>query len=274
MNKAIALALGLLLLGSPKLSAQTMIQKNNIKLSSDLMTPEALWAMGRIGGAVVSPDGKQVVYQVSYYSVKENKSHTMLFVQSTNKVKPVSLTTDAISETDPAWIDGGKKIAFLREGQLWTMNPNGSDRVKLTTSKTDIEGFRFSPDGKNVILIKSIPYHGSIKKNPDDLPKATGLLITDMNYRHWDHYVESILHPFVAKVNGNTIDNGRDIMQDEPYECPVAPFGGIEQLSWSPDSKVIAYTSRKREGVAYANSTDTDIYLYDLTTGKTRNICK
>ena len=274
MNKAIALALGLLLLGSPKLSAQTMIQKNNIKLSSDLMTPEALWAMGRIGGAVVSPDGKQVVYQVSYYSVKENKSHTMLFVQSTNKVKPVSLTTDAISETDPAWIDGGKKIAFLREGQLWTMNPNGSDRVKLTTSKTDIEGFRFSPDGKNVILIKSIPYHGSIKKNPDDLPKATGLLITDMNYRHWDHYVESILHPFVAKVNGNSVDEGRDIMQDEPYECPVAPFGGIEQLSWSPDSKIIAYTSRKREGVAYANSTDTDIYLYDLTTGKTRNICK
>lgn len=274
MNKAIALALGLLLLGSPKLSAQTMIQKNNIKLSSDLMTPEALWAMGRISGAAVSPDGKQVIYQVSYYSVKENKSHTMLFVQSTNKVKPLSLTTDAISETDPAWIDGGKKIAFLREGQLWTMNPNGSDRVKLTTSKTDIEGFRFSPDGKNVILIKSIPYHGSIKKNPDDLPKATGLLITDMNYRHWDHYVESILHPFVAKVNGNSVDEGRDIMQGEPYECPVAPFGGIEQLSWSPDSKVIAYTSRKREGVAYANSTDTDIYLYDLTTGKTRNICK
>ena len=274
MNKAIALALGLLLLGGPKLSAQTMIQKSNIKLSSDLMTPEALWAMGRIGGAVVSPDSKQVVYQVSYYSVRENKSHTMLFVQPTRKVKPVALTTDAVSETDPAWIDGGKKIAFLRQGQLWTMNPDGSNRVKLTTSKADIEAFRFSPDSKHVILVKSIPYHGTIKKNPDDLPKATGLLITDMNYRHWDHYVESILHPFVAKVNGNSVDEGRDIMQDEPYECPVAPFGGIEQLAWSPDSKVIAYTSRKCEGVAYANSTDTDIYLYDLATGKTRNICK
>lgn len=274
MNKAIALALGLLLLGGPKLSAQTMIQKSNIKLSSDLMTPEALWAMGRIGGAVVSPDSKQVVYQVSYYSVRENKSHTMLFVQPTRKVKPVALTTDAVSETDPAWIDGGKKIAFLREGQLWTMNPDGSNRIKLTTSKADIEAFRFSPDSKHVILVKSIPYHGTIKKNPDDLPKATGLLITDMNYRHWDHYVESILHPFVAKVNGNSVDEGCDIMQDEPYECPVAPFGGIEQLAWSPDSKVIAYTLRKCEGVAYANSTDTDIYLYDLATGKTRNICK
>lgn len=274
MNKAIALALGTLLMSSPRLSAQTMIQKNNITLSSGLMTPEALWAMGRIGGAVASPDGKQIVYQVSYYSVKENKSHTMLFVQPARKMKPVALTTDAVSETDAAWIEGGKKIAFLREGQLWKMNADGSNRVKLTTSKTDIEGFRFSPDGKYVILIKSIPYHGTIKKNPEDLPKATGRLITDMNYRHWDHYVESISHPFVATVNGNMVDEGRDIMQGEPYECPVAPFGGIEQLAWSPDSKVIAYTSRKREGVAYANSTDTDIYLYDLTTGATRNICK
>ena len=274
MNKAIALALGTLLMSSPRLSAQTMIQKNNITLSSDLMTPEALWAMGRIGGAVASPDGRQIVYQVSYYSVKENKSHTMLFVQPARKMKPVALTTDAVSETDAAWIEGGKKIAFLREGQLWKMNADGSNRVKLTTSKTDIEGFSFSPDGKYVILIKSIPYHGTIKKNPEDLPKATGCLITDMNYRHWDHYVESISHPFVATVNGNMVDEGRDIMQGEPYECPVAPFGGIEQLAWSPDSRVIAYTSRKREGVAYANSTDTDIYLYDLTTGATRNICK
>ena len=274
MNKAIALALGTLLMGSPGLSAQTMIQKNNITLSSDLMTPEVLWAMGRIGGAVALPDGRQIVYQVSYYSVKENKSHTMLFVQPARKMKPVALTTDAVSETDAAWIEGGKKIAFLREGQLWKMNADGSNRVKLTTSKTDIEGFSFSPDGKYVILIKSIPYHGTIKKNPEDLPKATGRLITDMNYRHWDHYVESISHPFVATVNGNMVDEGRDIMQGEPYECPVAPFGGIEQLAWSPDSKVIAYTSRKREGVAYANSTDTDIYLYDLTTGATRNICK
>ena len=78
MNKAIALALGALLMGSGQMNAQTMIQKNNIQLTSDLMTPEALWAMGRIGSAQASPDGKQVVYQVSYYSVKQNASHTMM----------------------------------------------------------------------------------------------------------------------------------------------------------------------------------------------------
>jgi Dipeptidyl aminopeptidases/acylaminoacyl-peptidases len=278
MNKTIGVALSALLLGTPAMNAQTMIEKNNITLTSDLMTPEALWAMGRIGSAQASPDGKQVVYQVSYYSVKENKSHTMLFVQPTkvgkNIVTPTRLTTDAKNESDAAWIDGGQKIAFLREGQLWKMNPDGTGRVKLTDSKIDIEGFRFSPDGKHVILIKSLDYHGSIQKNPDDLPKATGRLVTDLNYRHWDHYVESIPHPFVAEVNGDQVTDGIDIMEGEPYECPLAPFGGIEQLDWSKDSRQVAYTSRKKTGVDYAVSTDADIYLYDLATGKTRNLCK
>lgn len=278
MNKAIILALGALLLGQPKVNAQSMIQKNNIQLSSDLMTPEALWAMGRIGGAQASPDGKQVVYQVSYYNVKENNSHTMLFVQPTKPgkavVKPTPLTTDAKSESDAAWIEGGKKIAFLRDGQLWKMNPDGSARVQLTNSKLDIEGFRFSPDGNHVVLIKSIDYHGTISKNPDDLPKATGRLVTDLNYRHWDHYVETIAHPFVAQVSGDKVSEGTDIMQDEPFECPLAPFGGIEQIAWSPDSRQVAYTSRKKTGVEYAISTDADIYLYDINTRKTRNLCK
>ena len=278
MNKAIAMVLGAMLLGTPTMKAQTMIEKNNITLASDQMTPEALWAMGRIGAYAVSPDGKTLVYQVSYYSVKENKSHTMLFVQPLKAgkriAKATALTKDSKSETDAAWIEGGKKIAFLRDGQLWKMNADGTDRVKMTDSKIDIEGFLFSPDGSKVILVKSIPYHGSIQKNPDDLPKATGRLVTDLNYRHWDHYVESMPHPFIANVSGDKADDGVDILEGQPYECPMAPFGGIEQLTWSPDSKQVAYTCRKKEGVEYAISTDADIYLYNIDTRATRNLCK
>ena len=278
MNKAIAMVLGAMLLGTPTMKAQTMIEKNNITLASDQMTPEALWAMGRIGAYAVSPDGKTLVYQVSYYSVKENKSHTMLFVQPLKAgkriAKATALTKDSKSETDAAWIEGGKKIAFLRDGQLWKMNADGTDRVKMTDSKIDIEGFLFSPDGSKVILIKSLPYHGSIQKNPDDLPKATGRLVTDLNYRHWDHYVESMPHPFIANVSGDKADDGVDILEGQPYECPMAPFGGIEQLAWSPDSKQVAYTCRKKEGVEYAISTDADIYLYNIGTHATRNLCK
>lgn len=278
MNKTIALVLGAMLLGTPKMDATTMIGKSSITLESDLMSPEALWAMGRIGTAAVSPDGKQVVYQVSYYSVKENKSHTVLYIQSTKAgkaiVKPVLLTSSQKSESDPSWIEGGKKIAFLRDGQLWKMNADGTERVKLSDSKIDIEGYKFSPDGSKVILIKSLPYHESIKKNPEDLPLATGRVVTDLNYRHWDHYVESVAHPFVANVNGDKVDEGEDILKGEPYECPMAPFGGIEQLDWSKDSKNIAYTCRKKTGVDYAVSTDADIYLYNVSAKTTRNLCK
>lgn len=254
--------------------SNNFIGKNNITLNSDLMTPEALWAMGRIGGHQASPDGKRIVYQVSYYSVKENKSHTVIYVMDADGKNNKMLTTNAKSESDAVWTANGEKIAFLCDGQIWEMNADGSNRRQLTKDKTGIDGFMFSPDEKHVLLIKQIPYHGIIKENPTDLPKATGRLITDMNYRHWDEYVETIPHPFLASVTANGIGEGEDIMKDEPYESPVKPFGGIEQLAWSPDSKTIAYTSRKKTGVKYATSTDTDIYLYNIGTRETVNICK
>ena len=277
MNKAIMLAT-VLAIGCSSIDAQEatdFIGKSDIKLTSDLMTPEALWAMGRIGGYQASPDGKKIVYQVSYYSVKENKSHTVIYVMDANGKDNKMLTTSNKSETDAVWINNGEKIAYLCDGQIWTMNADGTGRKQLSNDKTGIDGFIFSPDEKKVILIKQLPYHGIIKKNPSDLPKATGMLITDMNYRHWDEYVKSIPHPFVADVTTNGISEGKDIMEGEPYECPTKPFGGIEQLAWSPDSKEIAYSSRKKTGIQYAISTDVDIYLYNVETGKTvANLCK
>lgn len=265
-----------LVLGGSFANAQHTVKDLNatFKVGSDLMTPEALWAMGRIGGATASPDGKQVVYQVGYHSVTQNKSQQMLFVMDADGKNKRQLTTGQQSETDGAWIDHGRRIAFLTGGQLWSMNADGSDRKQLTNSNVDIEGFKFSPDERKVILIKSLPYHGTIQANPADLPLATGRLATDMNYRHWDHYVETIAHPFVADFDGSSINEGVDVLQGEPFECPTAPFGGTEQLAWSPDSKSIAYTCRKKEGVQYAISTDTDIYLYDVATRKTKNLCK
>ena len=278
MNKTLTLAVAAAIgCASVNAEAQTMIGKTTDVAAiskGDRMTAETLWAMGRIGGATASPDGKTIAYQVGYYSVKENKSHQMLYTVSADGKLQRTLTNTAASETDAAWINGGKRIAFLSKGQLWTMNADGSDRRQLTKSDIDIEGFKFSPDEKKVLLIKSLPYHESIKKNPDDLPLATGRVVTDLNYRHWDHYVETVAHPFVANVTENGVDNGKDIIEGEPYECPMAPFGGVEQLAWSPDSKAIAYTCRKKTGVNYAISTDSDIFLYDVATGSTKNLCK
>ena len=262
----------LMLPGSVKADNDVKIGKQNIKLESNLMTPEALWAMGRIGAAEASADGKQIVYQVGYYSVKANKSQQKIAIINADGTGNTTLTTGQKSETDPTWYQG--KIAFLTGGQLWTMNPDGSDRKQISKTSKDIEGFKFSPDGKKVILLHSIDFHEVIKKNPDDLPKASGRLVTDLMYRHWDHYVESIQHPFVADVTEDGIKDGIDILEGEPYECPMEPFGGIEQLAWSPDSKTIAYTCRKKTGLAYSISTDSDIYIYIRGTRETKNLCK
>lgn len=276
MNKATILATALSICCS-SVNAQenaSFIGKSNITLQSDLMTPEALWAMGRIGTAQASPDGKHIIYQVGYYSVKQNKGHQVIYIMDSDGKNNKMLTTSAKSETDAVWIKDGQKIAFLCDGQIWEMNPDGSGRKQLTNDKTGIDGFKFSPDEKYVILIKQIPYHGTIKEKPEDLPLTTGRVITDMNYRHWDEYVESIPHPYLAEVTSNGIGEGTDIMKGEPYECPVKPFGGAEQLAWSTDSKTIAYTSRKKTGINYAISTDTDIYLYNIESKQTVNICK
>ncbi len=253
------------------------IGRQNIKLDSELMTPEALWAMGRIGNCAPSPDGSKIVYQVGYYSVKHNKSHQVLYVMNADGSNQTKLTTSSKSETDPAWLPDGR-IAFLTGGEVWAMNADGTNRQQLSKTGGEVEGFKFSPDAKKVILLKSIPFHEVIRKNPDDLPKATGRLVTDLMYRHWDHYVESIQHPFVAEVemvNGQwSMVNEKDILEGEPYECPMEPFGGIEQLDWSPDSKSIAYTCRKKTGLEYSISTDSDIFLYDTETKQTTNLCK
>lgn len=260
--------------GSIKAQNTVNIGKSNITLSSRLMTPEAMWAMGRIASAEASADGKKIVYQVGYYSVKENKSRQVICITDANGKNNTQLSTAAASETDPTWVNG--RIAFLTGGEIWSMEQDGSNRRQLSKTDGSVEGFKFSPDGKKVIIIKSLPFNDIIQKNPDDLPLATGRRITDLMYRHWDHYVETIQHPFVADVNddGTIGSTMTDILEGEPYECPMEPFGGIEQLAWSPSSKTVAYTCRKKTGRDYAISTDSDIYLYDVSTKKTVNICK
>ena len=279
MGRILTFVAVMLMASTTTLKAQDneVIGKSNIKLTSRMMTPEALWAMGRIGTVEASPDGNHVVFQVGYYSVKQNKSHQVICVMKADGSDRRQLTTVSKSETDPTWLDNNT-IAFVYDGEIWAMNADGSNRRQLTKTDGQVEGFRFSPDHQKAIILKSIPFHAVIQKNPDDLPKATGRRVTDLMYRHWDHYVESIQHPFVAEVDASTFivhcSSLQDILEGEPYECPMEPFGGIEQLAWSPDSKQIAYTCRKKVGTDYATSTDSDIYLYDLTTRQTRNLCK
>ena len=254
----------------------TLIERSDIKIEGKRMTPEALWAMGRIGSVAVSPDEKQIAYSVAYYSVPENKSNNELFVMNADGSSNRQITRDSWQESQPVWIKDGKKVAFLcnesGSSQVWEMNPDGTERKQLTRYEGDIEGFAFSPDGKKLLFIAQVKTVQSTADKHPDLPKATGIIVTDLMYKHWDEWVTTAPHPFVADFDGNGISNVQDILDGEPYESPMKPWGGIEQLAWSPASDKVAYTCRKKTGLAYAVSTNSDIYIYDLATGKTENI--
>ena len=256
--------------------AAALIQRSDIKIEGKRMTPEALWAMGRIGSVAVSPDEKQIAYTVSYYSVPQNKSNSEVFVMNADGSGNTQITHDAWQEGQPTWFKDGKKLAFLcnesGSSQVWEMNPDGSGRKQLTQYEGDIEGFSFSPDGKKLLFIAQVKTVKSTADKHPDLPKPTGIIVTDLMYKHWDEWVTTAPHPFVADFDGNAISNVTDILEGEPYESPMKPWGGIEQLAWSPSSDKVAYTCRKKTGLAYAISTNSDIYIYDLASKETKNI--
>lgn len=255
---------------------KNLIGKSDIRIKDGRMTPEALWAMGRIGGMNVSPDGKRVVYTVAYYSVPENKSNREVFVMNADGSDNKQITKTGFAENEAVWIKGGSKIAFLcnesGSSQLWEMNPDGTDRKRLSDYDKDIEGFAFSPDEKKVLFISQVKTVNSTADKYPDLDKATGVIITDLMYKHWDEWVTTVPHPFVADFDGESISNPVDVMEGELFESPMKPFGGIEQLAWNTTSDKIAYTSRKKTGKEYAISTNSDIYVYDLNTKQTTNI--
>ena len=255
---------------------KNLIGKSDIRIKDGRMTPEALWAMGRIGGMNVSPDGKRVVYTVAYYSVPENKSNREVFVMNADGSDNKQITKTGFAENEAVWIKGGTKIAFLcnesGSSQLWEMNPDGTDRKRLSDYDKDIEGFAFSPDEKKVLFISQVKTVNSTADKYPDLDKATGVIITDLMYKHWDEWVTTVPHPFVADFDGESISNPVDVMEGELFESPMKPFGGIEQLAWNTTSDKFAYTSRKKTGKEYAISTNSDIYVYDLNTKQTTNI--
>lgn len=250
-------------------------QMEAAKLSSDVMTPEVLWSFGRLGEPAVSPDQSTVLYSVTNYNIEENKSYRDLYTVAANGGKPKRITTTPEKESSAVWRPDGKKIGYLSaksgEMQIWEMNPDGSDPVQISEVKGGVTGFKYSPDLKKILYTADVKAKKDIHDLYPDLPQANAHLETDLMYKHWDEWVSTVPHPFVANLKNGKVEKAVDIMEGEPYESPMKPWGGVEQLAWSPDGKTIAYTSRKKTGKEYALSTNSDIYFYDVESRKTEN---
>jgi Tol biopolymer transport system component len=254
-----------------------IIGKATVKVENGIMTPEVLYSFGRVTDVQVSPDKSKILYGVTYVSIEQNKTNRELFTMNIDGSEKKQITNTAKSENNAVWIKGGTKIAFLSSesgsSQIWEMNADGTDRKQVSAIEGDINGFSYSPDEKKIMYIKNIKFGERTADRYPDLPNASGRIVDDLMYKHWSEWVEEIPHTFIADYDGNKMaDTAIDILGDEPYECPMLPFGGTEQLAWSPDSKSVAYTCRKKTGVEYTLSTNSDIYLYNLESKETKNL--
>ena len=250
------------------------IGQSEIKIENGVMTPEVLLALGRISDPQLSPDGSRILYGVSYTSVEQNRSCRNLFAMDADGSNPVQLTRYSKSVSNARWAPDGKSVYFLMDGQLWQAAYGGKRlgaRRCLSDIPAGISEFKLSPDGSNIIYISTIP--GPVKSPKDSDPaldKAQAYATDDLMYRHWDHWVTETPRTYLAAMGGTiTPERSVDLLGDEPYELPTEPFGGIEQLDWSPDGKYIAYSCRKKTGKQYAFSTNCGIYLYNIQSGET-----
>ncbi|WP_299579200.1 S9 family peptidase [uncultured Sunxiuqinia sp.] len=247
------------------------------KLKSDVMTPEVLWSFGQLGNAELSPDGKTVLYAVTYYHIEENKSYRELYTIPAKGGESKQITHTALKESGAQWRPDGQKIGYLYakdgETQLWEMNPDGSDAVQITEIEGGITGFKYSPDQKHILYTKAVKLDDDIHDLFPDLPKANARLENDLMYRHWDSWHDyTYNHIFIADYGKGNISEGLDILEGQKYDSPDKPFDGLDQIAWSPDSKQIVYSCKKLTGKAYSLSTNTDLYRYDLETGSTENL--
>ncbi len=243
------------------------------QVTNGRMSPETLWAFGTVSLADISPDHSKILYTVSWTDVENDRSHKEVFMMNLDGSDKMQLTYDnENNEGNVCWRPDGQKIAFLKKGQLWEMNPDGSELTQISDFTEGIDGFRYAPDMSKIVYIQKVTVHPQVTQPYADMPKANVKKITDLMYRHWDHYVDGkFSHVFVTRY-GDKVSDGEDIMKGEPWEAPLRPFGGMEDVIWTPDSKSIIYVSRKKIGVDYAYSTNSDMYLYDTDEQTTENL--
>ena len=259
-----------------KQEQENIIGRPSVTVQNGRFTPELMWKLGKMGEYALSPDGKQIAYTTTFYDIAQNKGNAEVYLIPTEgKAQPFRLTNTSQSEFNPVWLDAST-LLFARGNDIVSINVSSKSEKVLATIEGGLEGFKVSPTGKQILYISDLPV-----QRPDDinrlyagLNQTTGRINEDLMYRHWDNWVDEYPHIFLAPLSESKVDLDKavDVIGNNAYECPMRPWGGVEQFNFSPDGSKIAYTCRKKTGKDYSLSTNSDIYLYTIANGETVNL--
>lgn len=214
----------------------------NMTFAQNRMSPEQLWQVGRVSVHEVL-NNQDLIFKVTHTDMAAQKGNSIYYSI------PLS---------------GGEAIAKA-----------GLNAPAAQTEIKNAEGIKWSPNGRWAVFSREVPIRSN--KASDRYPqwsKANAYIYDDLNQRHWATWEDgSYSHVFIAEISSNfQVINERDLMAGEAFDCPGKPHGGAEDYLWTPDGKGIIYVCKKKFGTAYAKSTNTDLYYYDLQTGKTINL--
>ncbi len=253
----------------------------NIQLTSEekergLLTPELLWKFGRVSNVTVSPDFQTIVYTITYYNLQENRGRTSLFKIPVTGGTPEKVVNLEGSQYSPQWLNN-KTIVFIssheKNNQVYSYNLETQLLSKITNIEGGIQNYLISPSGNKLLYTQRVKVGKHTSDLHPDLPKSDAKIYDDLMVRHWDDWLDSTFsHIFVAEMTSLPVTQGRDIMAGEPWNSPLSPYFDIADITWFPDEKAIAYTSKKFTGKTLATSTNSDIYFYDLVTAKVLNL--
>ena len=250
------------------------------EIEAGVLTPEVMWKMGRVGSHSLSPDGSTLLYTITYYNMEENKGITAIYTQPAEGGERVRLTANTCNSSSPTWSADGSRIYYASNAsgsnQLWSMAADGRDKVQMTDVEGGIESFGVSPTGEAMFYTTKVHVVDirSERQHPD-MAKSKAKIYDDLMVRHWDYWDEGdYSHIFVAEIKNGKAGEGKDIMEGEPWDAPLAPYFDAAEIAWNNAGTILAYTCKKQTGKKYAVSTDSDIYLYNLTDGTTTNICE
>ena len=251
------------------------------EISAGVFTPEIMWKMGRVGSPSLSPDGRRLLYTVTYYNMEKNRGVTAVYLHDMDTAADVRLTDHSSNASDPQWSADGKTVYFLSDrsgsSQIWAMNASGGDARQVSAFDRDVEGYGISPAGDRLFYVQRVRVCD--RKSADvhkDLPESKARIYSDIMCRHWNYWDEgSYLHIFVGDMRGGRAVEGGDIIgAASAWDAPLAPYFDMDEIAWSPSGDRLAYTCKPLTGREYAVSTDSDIFIYDVVSGKTVDICK
>jgi len=236
--------------------------------AQQLMTPEILWTLKKVGVQAVSPDQSSLIYKVGQVDLKTEKTKNENYFLNVinNQSSKIDLGKKALVQWDKngLYAQEGEKIYLSKDsGKTWT--------EFYTIGEAD--NIVISPDGKKIAFSKQVLVEKLMGKDKyADTPKTTAQIYTDLNHRHWDYFNEGKYnHVFVVNTS-SSVDSAKDLLEGKTWDSPQRPFGGAEDFVFSPDSSKLLYVTKPKSGKEYSTSTNTDIFAYDLASATTKNL--